>query len=584
MDTSTRGLPVLFGSAVAVVVASGVGAPPSDPAARSAPVANRTPRQAVGGTMEETALRDGPRMIEPRPASPSRAPRRRAAGPLHRLTVSVLDRAGEAPADGDAESFGVFDPSTGEQVHGTFTGGSGQVEVPPGTYRVGTWIRTREPGRPDAAALVIRPSVTVAGDTGVLLDARTTRKVEVSLDDPGPKMFLGDVLVPMTTKGERHAYRLPLENGLYVSPAVGVSLHVFTTWTPGGTGEGRYQYSVLTTSKGRIPDEPVFRVHRSDLAAVRTGYPAPGRAACVSTWTGPDLPDLPVIVSHGLLAGTAPGEHTVHTTPGVRWSDDLLMDGDDCAFQNLEATQSGERYPSAGEYTRRWNTAPLTPALAYWNGGDLTPAVVRRQDQLDVNMSLFSDGVPNHVGPRDAPWEDGHITGSTTLKLDGRPIGTSQDAGFGTFTLPGGGGRYRLETTAERNVPWSPLGTRTDAAWTFTSAHTGTEAAPPLMAVRYDAGLDGHSRALAGAAHRVGAKVQTPPGAGAPRVKRLRVRVSYDDGRTWRDAATRPAGDGWAIDLRHPADAEYVSLSATAVDAAGGTVEQSTIRAYALRR
>ncbi|WP_242901856.1 hypothetical protein [Actinomadura terrae] len=584
MDKFTRGLPILFGSALAVVVASGV-APPSHAAARFTPVAGRTPHQAIGATMEETAVRHGPRTIEPKAASPSPVPgRRRAAGPTHRLTVSVLDRSGQKPADADAEAFGVFDPATGAQVHGTFSGGSGQVEVPPGTYRVGTWIRTREPGLPNAAALVILPSVTVTGDTTVLLDARTTRKIEVSLDHPGPKMFLGDAMVPMTTRGERHAYRLSLENGVFISPAAGVSLHLFTTWTPDGTGDGPYQYSVVTTSKGRIPDAPVFRVHDAGLATVRTSYPAPGRATCVSTWTGPDLPDLPIIVSHGLVAGTAPGTHTVHTTPGVRWTDTLGMDGDDCTFETAEGTDSWERYPRAGDYTRRWHTAPLTPALAYWNLGDLTPAAVRRQDTLDVNMSLFSDGVPTHVGPLDGPDEDGHITGRTTLKQDGREIGTSQDAGFGSFTLPKEGGRYRLETTAERSVPWSPLGTRTDAAWTFTSAHTETTAVPPLMTVRYDARLDGYSRAPAGAPHRIGAKIQTPPGVGARKVKELRVRVSYDDGRTWRDTTVHAAGDGWTIDLQHPADAEYVSLSATAVDAEGNTVEQSTVRAYALRR
>ncbi|WP_242892275.1 hypothetical protein [Actinomadura litoris] len=151
MDKSTRGLPVLVGSAIAVAVASGVGAPPSDPAARSAPVANRTPRQTVGGTMEETALRDGPRMIEPRRASPSRAPRRRAAGPLHRLTVSVLDRAGQAPADGDAESFGVFDPSTGEQVHGTFTASRWRTGCT-SPRRSACRSTSSPPGRPTARA------------------------------------------------------------------------------------------------------------------------------------------------------------------------------------------------------------------------------------------------------------------------------------------------------------------------------------------------------------------------------------------------------------------------------------------------
>lgn len=103
------------------------------------------------------------------------------------------------------------------------------------------------------------------------------------------------------------------------------------------------------------------------------------------------------------------------------------------------------------------------------------------------------------------------------------------------------------------------------------------------MTVRYDAGLDDHSRARAGAAHRIGVTFQAPPGAEAPDVRRLSVQVSYDDGKTWQETTVRDGDDGWTVSLRHPADAEYVSLRASAADAAGNTVEQTTIRAYALR-
>lgn len=48
-------------------------------------------------------------------------------------------------------------------------------------------------------------------------------------------------------------------------------------------------------------------------------------------------------------------------------------------------------------------------------------------------------------------------------------------------------------------APWSSLSTRQRTAWTFTSAHLDQAAALPLLAVRYDLGLDNFNRAPAGA-------------------------------------------------------------------------------------
>ncbi|RSN09325.1 hypothetical protein DMB42_18625 [Nonomuraea sp. WAC 01424] len=63
---------------------------------------------------------------------------------------------------------------------------------------------------------------------------------------------------------------------------------------------------------------------------------------------------------------------------------------------------------------------------------------------------------------------------------------------------------------------------------------------------------------------------------GARVTRELTVETSFDDGVTWRPA---PVRDG-AVTVLHPAADGYVSLRAKAVDAGGGTVEQTVIRAY----
>ncbi|MFI5592383.1 hypothetical protein ACIA5G_45545 [Amycolatopsis sp. NPDC051758] len=59
--------------------------------------------------------------------------------------------------------------------------------------------------------------------------------------------------------------------------------------------------------------------------------------------------------------------------------------------------------------------------------------------------------------------------------------------------------------------------------------------------------------------------------------------MSYDDGATWLPAVVARTGDHGTAGLRHPAHATFASFRATAVDAAGHTVDQSIIRAYRLK-
>jgi hypothetical protein len=56
--------------------------------------------------------------------------------------------------------------------------------------------------------------------------------------------------------------------------------------------------------------------------------------------------------------------------------------------------------------------------------------------------------------------------------------------------------------------------------------------------------------------------------------------VSYDDGQTWRNALCVRVGDRGVAILRPPAAGGFVSLQASAADAAGNSVEQTIVRAY----
>lgn len=66
-------------------------------------------------------------------------------------------------------------------------------------------------------------------------------------------------------------------------------------------------------------------------------------------------------------------------------------------------------------------------------------------------------------------------------------------------------------------------------------------------------------------------------------VERLAVDVSYDDGRTWHEAAVKRAGSQWTVTVHHPVSG-HAALRAKVTDVDGNTVEHTVLRAYAIGR
>ncbi|MFD0744860.1 hypothetical protein ACFQ1L_25860 [Phytohabitans flavus] len=91
------------------------------------------------------------------------------------------------------------------------------------------------------------------------------------------------------------------------------------------------------------------------------------------------------------------------------------------------------------------------------------------------------------------------------------------------------------------------------------------------------------NRAPAGRPFAIPVYVQRQAGAEFGALRDLRVEASYDDGATWRAVPVAGSGLERVALLQHPHGAGYVSLKASAVDSAGNKVEQTIIRAYALK-
>lgn len=206
-----------------------------------------------------------------------------------------------------------------------------------------------------------------------------------------------------------------------------------------------------------------------------------------------------------------------------------------------------------------------------WQGW-ITDGVSRAGDVITVAVPIYGDG---------AGRLNDHLpgTGRATLHRDGVPVAELPEL-TGEFAVPAEAGKYRLVLEGERGAPHT-LTTRTSVAWTFHSGHTADTVRLPVSVVRFAPALDNTNTAPAGRRFTVPVTVQPQPGSAAGPARTLRVDVSYDDGATWLRAPLDRSG---AAVLHHPAAEGYVSLRASAADAAGNTVEQTIIRAYHIAR
>jgi hypothetical protein len=140
-----------------------------------------------------------------------------------------------------------------------------------------------------------------------------------------------------------------------------------------------------------------------------------------------------------------------------------------------------------------------------------------------------------------------------------------------------------LKKEVTRSEDRFKLSTRSSVAWTFRSSRTpdGVPTALPLMTVRWSPALD-ERNAAPGGRFEVPLTVEHQYGAAVRPVISVAVQASYDDGKTWVDAAVRRTGEGWTATLNQPSSG-FASLRTVAIDAASNKVDQQVLRAYALR-
>jgi subtilisin family serine protease len=299
------------------------------------------------------------------------------------------------------------------------------------------------------------------------------------------------------------------------------------------------------------------------------------------------IPDRGV-AAFGLVRPVAvPGAVTHYVSPIAEW--ERLVEVIDRAGIP-EGMMSAPRETLASGATRRdtWFGGPIasnvSPPLAAL-GWQATP--YRQGDSMWLYMPPFTD-TAGHVGSTIFLDEfDGRLyqDGQLVVEQADDPLGMGYEA-------PPEAHRYRLVySTSRRNEFWQ-RSTATETAWEFTSARTpGDHEVLPLLSVDYELPLSDLGIAPAGA-FSFGLALRMPPEVAVAPATRIGVEISWDGGATWAAADLRSCpvaglthnandGKGCAVRVRNRAGSS-ASLRVAATDAAGRSVTQTVVDAYAV--
>ncbi|GIJ64200.1 hypothetical protein [Virgisporangium aurantiacum] len=422
--------------------------------------------------------------------------------------------------------------------------------------------------------MVVDAKISLDRPTTVTLDARVAKPVSLTPPAADAAAVLSVANLDVNIPVHSHTFQV-LRFGTFDGVHLGQSdpaereplltTSFLSQWIKGPIGEqptSPYVYNLAESVADRVPAGFVKRYTDRDLGRLDATYagqgPTPGFIS-----TQPTIAERGVGLPAALLPVTLPGKRTEYYTPNFSWRRSLY-EGDLYEAAVTWQESSPIRFTAGRATSERINSAVFGPGFGIG-------FIARGQGQLGIYPSLYSPA---------GAWSgmSSTATGRIVVERAGTVIHDQPGIAANVTGLPAEEAPFRIKVDLDRGAP-SRLSTHISAEWTFRSgAPTGTAATLlPLSAVRFAPPLSDTNTAPAGKSWVVPVSVQQQPGSTAKPVKTLTVDVSYDDGRTWRNAPVLRAG---VVVLQHPAAAGFVSLRATSTDTAGNTVKQTIIRAY----
>jgi hypothetical protein len=233
-----------------------------------------------------------------------------------------------------------------------------------------------------------------------------------------------------------------------------------------------------------------------------------------------------------------------------------------------------ETFPTPTERTTTWYKGPIRSGVS-----DLQPPASRDGDLLTLAFNGHVDAEPNHLSsqqPASAArvYRNGVLVAEGPRAVGRFNVGTAEPA------------TYRVELDVSEPLPGWLLSPEIYSAWTFRSGRTGSPTPLPVLRAGWDLDLDLHNAAPAGKAFTLRLGAGTQAGATPVPVKAAKVWVSFNDGGTWKRVAVDGVDGRFTGSIWHPKLPDttgFVSLRYEITDADGGKLEQTVMRAYALK-
>jgi hypothetical protein len=197
-----------------------------------------------------------------------------------------------------------------------------------------------------------------------------------------------------------------------------------------------------------------------------------------------------------------------------------------------------------------------------------------------INVDIPGWGGGDHVGMAlNAATQTTAVYQGATLLGQGNGTFTTVDAP-GTGELP-----YRVVVHTVQDPTAGPYSVSTQTEWNFRSKAPAIDATAilPLLQLEYAVDTNPDGSTCADPTLTLSA-VHLADATGTGAIGAVTLDVSYDDGAHWQHASlSRAKGSGWTARLHTPNKAHFVSIRATARDAAGNSVNQTVLRAFGVR-
>ena len=551
-------------------------------------------------------------------AAPRQA-RNRPSSPVHTLTVHGTTLSGQPDTGAIVTLVDAGNASVTYNDVEPFEHGTAKFSVPSGRFWVEAYFRDLRGTRILGTRLVVLPQFAVDRDTTVRVAERAADS-RVQFVTPRRTVLYSRMInlvyltyhAPHGCCAQSDSYITQVLRGpvpyMYVSPmAVRPRAGTLTEVTsaqldsPPRARGVPYQYYLAYDARGRIPGQRfVARPARLATEHARFYAAAPSRGYLENFQ---DFPAQDFFETAVLWPARFPLRETMYLSAGdglswttgyIPWASVLTFNGGQAAPPQV--FRPGQRL------TDDWGAYPLHPtADAPLNGGPGTPVIAsatRAGNVLSLSIGVFGDNTPGHAGQGlGSPFKPTgryQITQGTTVVARGT-IPSFQGQADGSVTLAPARSRIRFALDVTQPAAFSPLSTAIRTAWTWKSARaahatlprgwlcarlfTRACAAQPLLTLRYGVAgeaLDGTARAGLQVIRLTAGHFQP---AGATRITRAAMSVSFNGGRTWHRARVTGRGGRYTVVFTAPAGVR-VTLRTTAADTAGGTITQTIIRAY----